>query len=141
MSPTADLNAALRARIAELENEVAYLRSELGLAIDLQRVRRVCETLEIPPRLAHGLLALHDVAPRILTPAQIDERVPSPYGCLDRGVSFSRVLIYGLRRRLGREAVELVARLGYRIGPTGKAAVIRALAEDGAAAAQTAVAA
>lgn len=116
-------------RIAQLEAENAYLRAELGLTRTNDQLDRLRSSLRISPSQAALLLALADAQNRPLTIDQLEERLPSVHGQVDRDTSFVRVLVYQLRRQLGQDVIETGSK-AYRIGARG-AALVRLALEAG----------
>lgn len=114
-------------RIAQLEAENAYLRAELGLTRTIDQLDRLRVGLRISPCQAALLLALADARGRPLTIEQLEERLPSAQGQVDRDTSFVRVVVYQLRRQLGRDVIETGTK-SYRIGDRGAVLVAQALA-------------
>lgn len=106
-------------RIAQLEADNAWLRSELGLSIRAGQVHALCRELKVTRAHAYILLALKAAGDRGLTIEQLDDRVPVSQGRPREGFTV-RVFIYQIRRRLGREAIDSMAG-GYRLSATGAA--------------------
>ena len=127
------LSADRDARIAQLEAENAYLRAELGLTRSIDQLDRLRVSLRISPSQAALLLALADAQSRPLTIEQLEERLPSAHGHVERDTSFVRVVVYQLRRQLGRDVVETGTK-SYRISARGAQLVAQALASRSVAA-------
>lgn len=113
-------------RIAELEERVAYLESELGLAVAIEQAHQVQRALSVTPTHAHFLLALYHCRGRSLSYAQLDERIPAVVGRGEAPQNTMRAFALQIRRRLGADSVSTVDG-GYRLGPIGHDLVRRAL--------------
>jgi DNA-binding response OmpR family regulator len=113
-------------RVAELEEEVAYLKSELGLSIEATRIDAVKRAIGVPPRCAKLLLALHDAHGRVLRVHQLEAAIG---GEDDRiaGSKIVNVLVWRLRR--AGDLVRNTWGLGYAITPLGAERVRQALGE------------
>lgn len=120
-------------RIAELEERVAYLESELGLAITADQLHQLRRVLNVTPSHAHFLLALHRCRGRSLSVDQLDERIPVIVGRGDEVRYTIRVFAFQIRQRLGSDVLETV-RGGYRLTSRGMALVGAALSPLQAAA-------
>jgi DNA-binding response OmpR family regulator len=116
-------------RIVELEAEVEYLKRELGLILDGDQVLRLREVLRLSPTQAQTVLALYLAKGRVLSLAQLDERVPAPTAGDDREESYFRVVTRKIRIILGPGIIETVWGLGYRITGRGELLVAAALGE------------
>jgi hypothetical protein len=115
------------ARCADLEEQVAYLRSELGLQHDNQahrRVRNVMLTRKAGGKVGRtgsvGLvMALYAAKGRPVTRWQILEAVASPSGNDDRLPKIIDVWVCYARKTLGHDAIENVWGKGYCLTSTG----------------------
>lgn len=114
-------------RCEELEEEVAYLRSELGLnqdATDYQRLRVFMRGKSVNARQAARLiLALYQAKGRAMSRLQLLDALPSPSDKEDRNPNLIGVMVCHARAGLGREAVENVWGHGYRLSDEGVAKV------------------
>lgn len=108
-------------RIAQLEEEVAYLKRELGDVLEATSVERLRRELRVEPMQARILLRLALARGRVVTQAQLMD-------LHDRAVSPNtlRVHIHRLSRAVGTP-VATAAWRGYVITPAGAAVVDRAL--------------
>lgn len=113
-------------RIADLEARVAYLESELGLAIGLDQVHQVRRVLNVTQTHAHFLLTLYRRRGRSLSYDQLDERIPSVVGRGEAPRNTIRVFALQIRRRIGADALETVEG-GYRLAPRGLDLIRQAL--------------
>jgi DNA-binding response OmpR family regulator len=105
-------------RIAQLEEEVAYLRSELGLAQDRERLSIIGRALGLSPAPAAILLCLYDTK-RTVSIYGLEEA----YGSRAQGENnIVSVYICRIRRALPG-GVDTVWRLGYRLSTKGRAAL------------------
>lgn len=127
------ISADRDARIAQLEAENAYLRGELGLTRTVDQLDRLRSGLSISPSQAALLLALAGAQGRPLTIEQLEERLPSARGNVERDTSIVRVLVHQLRRQLGDGVIETGTK-SYRIGAHGAGLVAQALASRSVAA-------
>lgn len=106
------------ARCAELEEEVAYLRSELGVQQDASLV----DILKVRFGLVRGwaalLAALYRAKGRCVMRAQLEEAIPNPND-RDRDDRIVSVYIALLRGALGKDAIATVWGSGYRLTESG----------------------
>ena len=111
-------------RCIELEEEVAYLRSELGLLADEDALLTLGRALGVSPVVARLVLALYRANGRLLTVTHLNDAVPSAKG-RDEYISqsFFASLVCLARRPLGRDAIETAWARGYRLSPAGMARV------------------
>lgn len=120
------------ARCEDLEAEIAYLRSELGLSVDATRVARLTDHLR-SFRYAHLrgrtgvarlLLALYDAHGRVLTRPQLLDAIPPASGDEDtRSTQLIDALVWGARSALGKDAIVNLWGCGYALSPEGMAKV------------------
>jgi hypothetical protein len=115
-----------QARIAELEDEVAWLRSELGLQLLDERAARLAAAFRLSVQEARALEALAAMKPgRHLSGRLLLERITD--GLDDRRAEDPgkqpQVLVWRLRRRLGRDAVINLHGFGYRLSDAARARV------------------
>lgn len=106
-------------RIAELEAENAYLRSELGLSVRHGHVHALCRELSLTRSQATILLALKAAGGRGLTREQVDERTPRSHGRPRSGFTV-RAFVYQIRQKLGSDVIDSMPG-GYRLTPAGAA--------------------
>lgn len=116
------------ARITELEEEVAYLRSELGLVRDLAQIGRLVTRLRIGKTQANFLLALYNSRANPLNRYRLYD-ITRMHGLREEvDIKIVDIQVCKLRRQLGHDVIETVRGLGYRLTPLGVATVEMALA-------------
>lgn len=113
------------ARCAELEEEVAYLKSELGLRrlpTDIDRLRRHFGLANGDAELLHALYAAKG---RVVTRMQCMDATSSRPDREDddRDLKMIDVRICRIRKPLGKDAILNVWSTGYRLSPEGIARV------------------
>ncbi len=116
-----------QARIAELEDEVAWLRSELGLQLLDERAARLAAAFRLTVQQARALEALAAMKPgRFLTGRLLLERITD--GVDDRRAQdrdkHPQVLVWKLRKRLGRDALINLHGFGYRLSDAARERVL-----------------
>lgn len=118
----------LEERVEVLEAEVAYLRAELGLSVELTRVADAMK-LGMWPCVARAALVLHDANGRVLSSQQILDAVPPLDRSIERGtLDMVRLLMSKVRKVLGADAVSTAWGLGgYRMTSVGSARLLAAL--------------
>jgi hypothetical protein len=116
-----------RERIAELEEEVAWLRGELGLCLEATRIDAVMRGCRIPPGPARMLLALHDAGGRVLTVAALEAVLHGQGDDLVAGSKLVGSQVWAVRARIGPGVIRNAWGLGYAITPAGAARVREAL--------------
>lgn len=105
-------------RCAVLEEQIAYLKHELGQVADLNVSARLHERFGLTPQGAAILQVLHQSG-RVINALRLAELMGSHSDCENIvSVQVSRV-----RKKVGRDAVTTVWGRGYSIGPAGSAAV------------------
>jgi DNA-binding response OmpR family regulator len=116
-------------RIAELEEQVAYYRSELGLSVDATQVADLSAAFAIKPCLARMVLALYAAHPRVLTVAQIYDAIPhdDEADSTTNPLKIVDVYIHQARRAVGTDFIETVWRVGRRLSAEGREQVASAL--------------
>lgn len=115
------------AHCEDLEEQVAYLESELGLRLAADELAGLRATFGLTPSEARAVLALHRAAGRTVTRAQVEEVMPSPTGKEERSRSLLSSTMFHIRRKLGPGIVETVWSAGFRITPAGQKLVASAL--------------
>jgi len=112
----------------ELEDEVAYLRSELGLMRDDDDVAALRQAYPMPRSAARLVLALRAAGQRGLTYQQLDEALPQTRGPDgERQLKVLTVWACHARKALGSDAIQTIWGRGFRISPQGAARVDAAL--------------
>lgn len=114
--------ADLEAKLAERDDELAYLRSELALRVDADHIEAVRRRFVVYPCVARMLIALYQARGRTVTPGQLDQAIPEKI-VDERGPFFIRALVFKARQALGPDAVECVRGQGYRLTSSGMALV------------------
>lgn len=125
-----DQVAALQAENDTLREEVAFLRSELGIGKDLALISRLRRNLHVRAQIARLLSALYARRGQPLSHSQLLEHIAAK----DRDYSFNlvTVTVSEARRRLGPETIVTVRTDGpggYALSLAGMAKV-RAAMED-----------
>jgi DNA-binding response OmpR family regulator len=115
----------------ELEEEVAYHRSELNEAATERNFTSLRRAFALAPTETRFLLALYEARGRTLSKWIFDEKVPPVTG-QDRQSNVVAVYICRIRHAIGRGAVKSEWGRGYYLTPEGAETVSRAI--DGAAA-------
>jgi DNA-binding response OmpR family regulator len=116
-------------RCEELEEEVAYLKSELGLQADadlIESLRRAMPLGGLASKAhgaAHLVAALYRAHGRTLTRDQLMERLPSRNGRDDRDDKLCAVYVCAARKTLGHDGIQNVWGRGYRLTDAGMAKV------------------
>lgn len=102
-------------RCEELEEEVAYLRSELGEEIEADAADRVRRALRLSPDQAAIVLTLYRAGGRPVSMVRIDEALP--VRAADRGLEVLRTKVSQIRRELGKGFILSARPGGYRLPP------------------------
>lgn len=108
-------------RCEELEEEVAYLKSELGIREAGERIHLLRAALGVRPAVASFLLRLYDARGKLVTHQQLVDALPAVW-CdrEDRHEPITRVYCAYARKALGRDGIETVWREGYRLSATAR---------------------
>lgn len=117
----------------ELEEEVAYLRGELGLTISAAAVGAVKAATGMSDGPARVLLALYHSKGRPLAKYQILDAAPAQRTERDRDPKLADVWINRIREAAGHDTVRTIWGRGHAITPDGIIVVDRALKAAGAA--------
>lgn len=112
------------AHCEELREEIAYLKSELGLTRDSSLERTLHFTHGLTGKEARFLIALHQVKGRVLNQYQVLDAIGSPDGVS----KLATVYLCKIRKKLGRTAILTEWGRGFSIGPLGVAAIEHAQA-------------
>lgn len=105
-----------------MAEEIAYLKSELGLSDKTTRSAVVQLAFSITAQEARALIALADAKGRVLTHNQLEDAMERSSG--GELVKITGVYVSRLRKALGSfDAIETVWGQGYRITPIGLAKV------------------
>lgn len=114
---------------AELEDEVAWLRSELGISVQAGVIHALINWGGLTPQGAHICAALY-AADRALTRAQLMDRLPIRDRVHESNLNHISVVVHGIRHRLGqRFDVDMIETVtgGYRLTPQGREGVAAVL--------------
>jgi DNA-binding response OmpR family regulator len=113
------------ARCQELEEEVAWLKGELGLRLDADKIAVLSNAFGFSPNQTKMALTLLASNGRPVTRIQLDEAMP---GAPERSYSYVSVYVSHIRQALGFDAIETVWGQGYRLTPAGAEKIRAALA-------------
>lgn len=116
-------------RCEDLEEEVAYLRSEMGERLRVERVDEVARRLKLAPGVTALLLILYGAKGRPVSIYQACEALPSPSKNEDRNPHLVAVYVTKIRKTLGADAIENVWGNGYRLTQHGMDSVGRLLGD------------
>jgi len=112
-------------RCDDLQEEVRQLRRELGMIRNRNMAYRLRLKYGMTAQCADLLEALYGANGRVLSSEFLADTIPSDSRELD--VDVVKVQICRVRKAIGRQAVENVRGLGYRITDLGKLMVQEAL--------------
>lgn len=108
------------ANCERLEEEVAWLKSELGIGARALIASDVSRSLGVRPQVAELILLLHASHGRIVTKERFgDELWPD----VDRSTNVLSVAISGARKALGYDAIETIWGKGFRLTAMGLSSV------------------
>jgi DNA-binding response OmpR family regulator len=115
-------------RIEKLEEENAWLRSELGLTASVETEVAIRKAFSLTPTDSR-ILAIFYSAPagRLFTKEQIDDFVGIYSQRPDHKVGVVDVFIYRIRQVLGFNAIENVWARGYRLTACGRDTINQAI--------------
>jgi len=111
-SPTPSREDELLGRIAALEDEIAYLKSELGLSQAAHPRLMLQHVFALAPQESWLLNTLYQAHGRVLNREFLAENVPGFHD--ERDPQLINVLVSKLRRKLGRERSYIRYLHGYR---------------------------
>jgi len=111
------------AKCERLEEEVAYLKSELGQVTDATLLGHLRVLYGIRPQAARIIERLYRARPKVLNQMRLAEAL-SGEGDSDRLVD---VFVMHARKVLGHDAIITHRSFGYSIGPAGAAAMDAAI--------------
>ncbi len=115
-----ELAARIRALLRRRAGRASAVLEHRGVTLDpaTHEVRRLGEPVPLSPREFALLHALLEQPGRVLSRAQLEERL---YGWGEEVESnVVEVHVHGLRRKLGAEFIRNVRGVGYRVAPDGK---------------------
>lgn len=118
----------LERKVADLEEETAYLRRELGLQIEETRVAQLHDAFGLSRQQALFVLTLYAAKGRTVTYAQIDEVLPK-LRTDERCEKYQRQLTAEIRKRMGRGYFVASYGIGFRMTPLGLK-LVREVVED-----------
>lgn len=103
----------------ELQEQIVYLESELGLRQSLSTIGDLHSALGLTRTEARITLAMYAAGGRVVTRAQFEDAMYGGNADCDRSPNLVNVYISKLRKKIGRDAFELVWGEGYRLTPPG----------------------
>lgn len=110
-------------RIEQLEEQVAYLKSELGVSLRLTDQARIMERFSLSPKAAKILMALRTSNGRLLSHDFLVETF-APESERDKIID---VYICKIRKAIGRDSVKTCWGEGFSLTEAGKTRVDQAL--------------
>ncbi len=110
----------------EMQAELTYLRSELGLVAENEDIAALRRGLGVREQVARIVLALK--SGRLLTPQQIGDRLPSVFAEDRDDITLVRTLMCQARQQLGPNTIINEFGIGYRMTEAGRARVGELLA-------------
>lgn len=123
-------------RCDELEEEVAWLRSELGIQTELTVKSGLARSLGLSPGELSVVLALYRANGRVVPSSFIEETIPSTWGRAgDRCDRLVAVYVCRIRKALGAGVIETVCLMGYQLTSAGREIIRGALEGEQAVAA------
>ena len=117
------------ARIEHLEAEVAYLRSEVLLDATAQQVGDLADAFRLSPGQAWIVAALLNAKPgKTVRRERLLDDQPFQRPDADRFGNVMDVQVSRIRQRLGRDAIETVRSIGFRLTEAGRNRIAEKLA-------------
>ena len=113
--------AALRDRIADLEEQVAYLESELGIAVEATVVDDLRLRFGLTPQQATLVRVLLGAYPKAVSRLVLADHIPPRWRKEDDDSNWLDVHVAHVRAKLGHGLITAVRRFGYRLTPEGHA--------------------
>lgn len=111
-------------RCTELEEEVAWLRSELGIRADAEQGNRLRSAFSVTPGEAAVLMRLYAAGGRLVTLSQLCQAAPSMDEAGERDdLRIMRVYVSRIRKKMGVGAILLAYGRGYSLSPEAQARV------------------
>ncbi len=114
----------MRPSYEDLEEHVAFLRSELGVQVHGDKIARIRQAYRATNSTAHMILRLYEARGKPVSVEQLLESLPSPSKSEDR--SLQLVAVFGVRVREalgGQDTLENVRSFGYRLSDDARARV------------------
>jgi DNA-binding response OmpR family regulator len=123
-------------RIEELELKIVELEDALADAIVLKPdlAQQIAREFKLSRQEAQLVSLLYRAKDKFLESREIARSIPSNWSKhsdwedLDRPASYTGVLVYHVKRKLGPKFVENYRGFGYRLSPGARASVEKALA-------------
>jgi DNA-binding response OmpR family regulator len=100
---------------AAMQEELAWLRSELGLQRSTDQLVAIGETFGLTLAEAQLVHALFRANGRVVHRAVLLEAMPSPYGLQERDLKQVNAIVCRIRKAMGDNAIENIRGLGYRL--------------------------
>lgn len=122
------------AHCEDLKEEIAYLKSELGLQVDSGQVAAIRDAFGLTEQKARILLVLYKARARTISIAQFHDALPCRYGKEERSEKLVQSSISQLRKIVGADAVDTLYGQGYRLGQRMRARIDAILMRDRVAA-------
>ena len=116
----------LEDRIAELEERVAWLESELGLVRAIEQEDAVRKALHLVPAAMKCLSILYAAKGRVVLDGSIEDRLNPER---DYASNIANIYTTRIRRALGKDSVERVRTQGFRLTRVGMERVRRIVEE------------
>jgi DNA-binding winged helix-turn-helix (wHTH) protein len=117
-------------RCEELEEEVAYLRSEMGLEIGAGQIATIRQAFNLSPACARLLLVLHRASGRVMSRLQMLDALPARYdGHEDRDERIVNVHVSRIRQAVGPGFIRNEWGKGYHLTAEGMNIIGTALGE------------
>lgn len=110
------------AHCEDLKEEVAYLKSELGLRNDAERVEQL-RRQGVRPAEAAMLCRLYAAGGKLVTVDQLEEAIPAKDPARERTTPFVRTYASRIRSRMGRDIIGNMWGRGYYLTDRGMAVV------------------
>lgn len=117
----------LREKVAELEEQVVYLRSELGIAIEASATDDMIQAFRLTPFEGLILMALRMAYPRVMTRATLIDFIPPSWRKEDAARTLLDVHVHRIRHKMGQGVIRTVYAVGFRLTPEGLSAVDTAI--------------
>lgn len=105
------------ARCEELEEEVAFLKSELGLRSSADELRRLKAAFDLTPQEARIVLAMARAKGKPVMRVQLEELINERSHKDECAYNLPSVYVAKIRRKLGKEAVITAWGSGYSLSP------------------------
>ena len=106
-------------RCAQLEEEVAYLKSELGIAQDGDAVLALKMRFGMTPNTARFLLRLYRANGRVVTRNVLEDTLMHVTETYEGYSDFTKVYAHRARNALGHDTLVTVRGVGYAMSPSG----------------------